>query len=100
MRPPDPQKWKRPGERRDSTGRGDNTGGEASAGKSSTDLIRALRWHAWPPAEAQALARRRALAELRRRHQRAAVSLYGRDTTMCRWHADRMAELHRRGAHR
>ena len=62
------------------------------------DLIRALRWARWSPDEAQALARRRSLAELRRRHLRAAVGLYGRDNHMARWHVTRMAELHRRGA--
>ena len=62
----------------------------------STDLLRALRWRVWPPDEAQALARRRTYAELRRRHLDAAVAAWRRDRTASRWHVDRMAELHRR----
>jgi hypothetical protein len=62
-----------------------------------SDLLRALRWARWTPEEAAALARRRGHAELSRRHLEAAVRLYGRDRTACRWHAERMAELHRRG---
>jgi hypothetical protein len=35
--------------------------------------------------------------ELRRRHLKAAVGLYGRDNGMARWHVERMSALHRRG---
>jgi hypothetical protein len=78
-------------------------GGIRSAGRencspaqsSTARLILDLRTATWTPAEAAALDQRRSLAELRRRHLKAAVSLYGRDNGMVRWHIERVAELSR-----
>jgi hypothetical protein len=80
-------------------------GGIRSAGRencspaqsSTARLTLDLRTAIWTRAEAAALDRRRSLAELRRRHLKAAVSLYGRDNGRARWHVERMAELHRGG---
>jgi len=82
-------------------------GGIRSAGRkdyapsqsSTARLTWALRTHRWPPEEAAALARRRGRAELCHRHLSAAAAAWGRDESMCRWHAERMAELRRGGCH-
>lgn len=73
-------------------------GGRRHIGSSETNLpahatailAAALRWNPWSHDEVAALARRRARAELARRHLNAAVAAWRDDMPACRWHIERM----------